>query len=165
MSWMLDRRNFIKAATVGGVGVAAQALAIALWERAAQAAPLPGCGFWGDLIGNIGGWTCATHTGFKVLDIYLYGGASQWETLWLPGNGGGVPGFTAHDMGDPESRARRSQLGGKRRTVSLQQCRPAAVTDRRAVLRGTERRRSRLLGSARQADLSPRRHSLRAAGW
>lgn len=101
MSWALDRRDFLKTAAIGGVSAAAQALGIASFERAAQAAPAPGCGFWGDLVGNIGGWTCSNQPGFKVLDIYLYGGASQWETLWLPGNGGGVPNFSSHGMGSP----------------------------------------------------------------
>jgi hypothetical protein len=96
MSWALDRRNFLKTTAAG---VAAQALGVGAWPRAAHAAPA--CGFWGDLVGNIGGWTCANHEGFKVLDIYLCFGASQWETLWLPGNGGGAPGFTAHGMGSP----------------------------------------------------------------
>jgi hypothetical protein len=95
MSWILDRRSFLKTTAAGA---AAQALGLAVYERAALAAPASGCGVWGELVGNIGGWTCASFTGFKILDIYLYGGASQWETLWLDGSGG-APGFMSHGMG------------------------------------------------------------------
>jgi hypothetical protein len=93
----------LKGAAAGGIGVAAQALGIASWERAAHAARLI-CDdtSWGNLVGNVDGWTCSNHPGFKILEIYLAGGASQWETLWLPGNGGGVPGFTAHGMGSKD---------------------------------------------------------------
>jgi hypothetical protein len=109
MSRTLDRRGFLKSLAAGGVGVAAQAIGLAAWPRAGQAAHLPGhtspgCGLWGDLVGTVGGaggWNCGNHAGFKILDIYLYGGASQWETLWLPGNGGGVPSFTGHGMDSP----------------------------------------------------------------
>lgn len=100
MRWALDRRDFLKVAAGGAASIAAQALGIAAWERAALAAPV--CGVWGDIVDSVGGWTCSTHEGFKILDIYLYGGASQWETLWLPGNGGGVPSFAAHGMGDAD---------------------------------------------------------------
>ena len=107
MSATLDRRGFLKSIAAGGVGIAAQALGLASWERTARAAHLPAhtfpaCGLWGDLTTAVGGWNCGNFAGYKILDIYLYGGASQWETLWLPGNGGGVPGFTAHGMGDPD---------------------------------------------------------------
>jgi hypothetical protein len=37
----------------------------------------------GALVGNVGGWTCETHAGFKVLEIYCYAGASMWELCWL----------------------------------------------------------------------------------
>ncbi len=102
MARTLDRRQLLK---VFAGSAAAQALGLAAWQRSAAAAHLPahsgaGCNLWGDLVGNVGGWTCGNHNGFKILDIYLSFGASQWETLWLPGNGG--PNFTSHFMNSPD---------------------------------------------------------------
>lgn len=95
-SWKIpDRRTFLKGATASGLWLGAGALGLAAWER--QALAQGACGSWGDLVGSVGGWTCSNFAGYKILDIYLYAGASQWESFWLPGNGS-APNFTSHDM-------------------------------------------------------------------
>lgn len=85
-----SRRRFIAAVGLGG------ALGLTGWSRAAAQC---GMGDWGAIedVGGAGGWTCATHPGFKILEIYLHLGASQWETLWLPGNGS--PSLTDFGLG------------------------------------------------------------------
>ena len=57
---------------------------------------------WGALHTAVDGWTCETHEGYKILEIHLTGGASQWEAFWLPGNGAG-PNYSDYDMGAPDS--------------------------------------------------------------
>ena len=54
-------------------------------------------GSWGHVVGNVGGWTCDNHEGYKVLEIFLYLGASQWESFWLPGTG--APNFMDYGVG------------------------------------------------------------------
>ena len=49
-------------------------------------------------VGGAGGWTCENHDGYKILEIFLRGGSSQWETFWLPGNAS-APNFTDYGMG------------------------------------------------------------------
>jgi len=91
-----DRRDVLRGLGASGLSLGAAGLGIGAWERQALA-QVEGCGHWGDIVGSIGGWTCDNHLGFKILDIYQYAGASQWETLWLPG-GASTPNFTSHDM-------------------------------------------------------------------
>jgi hypothetical protein len=91
MSPALNRRGFLKGAAATGLGAAAQTLGPAAWQRSALAQNVAcnttGTGLWGDLVGTIGSgataWTCGNFPGHKILEIYLYGGASQWETFWL----------------------------------------------------------------------------------
>lgn len=107
---MVDRRRFLETLGIGGAGIALNSLGLAQWMGAAHAAhdpshSAPGCGIWGDLEGDIGGvnpWNCGNHQGYKILEIFLRAGASQWETLWLPGNGS-VPNFSDFDMGLPNT--------------------------------------------------------------
>ncbi len=96
----LNRRSFLQGAS--GLALGAGALGLAAWERNAKAQIAPptgvtGCGHWADLVGNIGGWTCNNHIGYKLLFIYLYAGASCWEPWWIDGAGGSAS-FTSHGM-------------------------------------------------------------------
>lgn len=104
---MYGRRRFLEMLGVGGAGLALNSFGLGTWIKAAHAAhdashTAPGCGLWGDLEGNIGPWNCGNHRGFKILEIYLRAGASQWETLWLPGNGS-APNFSDFDLGAPNT--------------------------------------------------------------
>jgi Protein of unknown function (DUF1501) len=117
MSLTLDRRGFLKGAASAGLGAAAQALGLAAWERAALAATCnPSAssgGVWGDLVGNITGgsgtaWNSTT-PGYNILEIYMYGGSSPWETFWLSGisplgtfNGETLGDFSEHGMNSPD---------------------------------------------------------------
>jgi uncharacterized protein DUF1501 len=101
MPGTIGRRRFLKTLAAGGVGVAAHALGWAAWKRVAAASGLACTGVWGDLPGPVGSganpWTCGNPDGYKILELNFLGGASQWETLWLPGNAT-KPGFTAHGL-------------------------------------------------------------------
>jgi hypothetical protein len=98
MTDLLQRRLFLRTLAVGGGYLALSSLGLGTGLRTALAAPPCDTGNWGALVGNVGGWTCESHAGFKVLEIYCYAGASMWESCWLPGNGSG-PTFTDYDMG------------------------------------------------------------------
>lgn len=95
---MLDRRKFLKSIGLGAASL--NGLAMQSWLNQAQAAPT--CGEWGDIVGNVGGWSCNSHEGFKILEIYLRFGASQWETFWLPGSASS-PNYSDFDMGGPNT--------------------------------------------------------------
>lgn len=100
---MTNRRDFLKSmglASLSMGGATSGLSALSSWANTAQAAPV--CGEWGDLVGNIGGWTCNNHEGYKILEIYLRFGASQWEAFWLPGSMGS-PNFSDFDMGTPNT--------------------------------------------------------------
>ena len=104
---MNSRRRFLEALGVGGMGLAMNSFGLGSWIKAAMAAhdtshTAPGCGLWGDLEGNVGTWNCGNHQGYKILEIYLRAGASQWETLWLPGNAS-TPNFSDFDLGAPNT--------------------------------------------------------------
>jgi len=79
----LDRRGFLKGAAAYGLGLAG-------WQRPARASCASSI-VWGELFPtattDVGGWTCATFPGpFNILEIYMQGGASPWETFWLSGS-------------------------------------------------------------------------------
>lgn len=100
---MVDRRKFLKSLGLSTIGLSTATLnsiAMQSWFNQAQAAPT--CGQWGDIVGNVGGWSCGTHEGYKILEIYLRFGASQWETFWLPGSAA-TPNFSDFDMGGPNT--------------------------------------------------------------
>ena len=100
---MTDRRNFLKSLGLGSAALSSMSLntiALQSWFNTAHAAPT--CGEWGDIVGNVGGWSCNNHEGYKILEIYLRFGASQWETLWLPGSNL-APNFSDFDMGLPNT--------------------------------------------------------------
>jgi hypothetical protein len=93
----------LKTVGIGAAQVTAAAMGWGTWLHGAEAAPPCDLGNWGAIqgsVGGMGGWTCQNHPGYKILEIYLYAGSSQWETFWLPGNAA-VPNFTAYDMGSP----------------------------------------------------------------
>lgn len=95
------RRRFLKALGAGGAQLAVGALGFGSFLGDAKAAPPCDVGNWGAIpgtVGGVGGWTCANHAGFKILEIYLNAGASPWETFWLPGNAS-VPNFSDYGMG------------------------------------------------------------------
>ena len=98
----MDRRNFLAALAAAGIqGTLGGSLLRSAKAAHDPAHSAPGCGVWGDLDGSVGGvgpWDCGNHQGFKILDIYLYAGASPWETFWLPGNLA-APLFSSHGMG------------------------------------------------------------------
>ena len=96
MSKGIGRRKFLTALGVGGLQLAISGLGLGPWTRTASATSHCGSS-WGAIEGNVGGWTCESHAGYKILEIYLYAGASQWETFWLPG--GGAPNFSDYGMG------------------------------------------------------------------
>jgi hypothetical protein len=90
---MLNRRHLLKAFAAGGIGFSAEALGLAAWQRAALAASTScsttGGRPWGDLQTSVvnstlsgPAWDC-NFQGYKILEIYLYLGASPWETLWV----------------------------------------------------------------------------------
>lgn len=85
-----ERRRILKALGVGGAQLATGSLGLGALMRTARADSHCDAGSWGGIqgtVGGAGGWTCDNHDGFKILEIYLHLGASQWETMWLPGNG------------------------------------------------------------------------------
>ncbi len=90
-----SRRRFL---ATGGAGVALGALGIGVLNRTAWADHHCEPGSWGSISGSVGGWTCDTHEGYKILEIFLRGGASQWESFWLPG--GASPTLTDYGLGD-----------------------------------------------------------------
>jgi len=96
-----DRRRFLKALGASGAYLGAGALGLGAFIRDSQATTHCTGTSWGAIpgtVGGAGGWTCDNHPGFKVLEIYLYAGSSQWETFWLPGNAS-IPNFTDYGMG------------------------------------------------------------------
>lgn len=107
---MTDRRTFLKALGVGYAGLAFNTLGLGVWMKSACAAHdpahrAPDCGLWGDIEGNVGGsspWNCGNFRGYKILEVYLRAGASQWESFWLPGNGS-APNFSDFDLGPPNT--------------------------------------------------------------
>ncbi len=109
---MTDRRNFLKSMGLASLGIgsstaALNTLGLSNWLKDANAAhegshTAASCGLWGDLVGNVDGWDCGNHGGFKILEIYLRFGASQWETFWLPGSAA-APNFSDFDMGLPNT--------------------------------------------------------------
>ncbi|MBI3899436.1 MAG: DUF1501 domain-containing protein [Gammaproteobacteria bacterium] len=92
------RRRFLKVLGMAGAQLAVGTAGLSSWIRNAQAAPPCDVGDWGAIPGSVGGWTCATHPGYKILEIYLHAGASPWETLWLPGNAA-APNFADYGIG------------------------------------------------------------------
>ena len=92
-----SRRAFLGALRDGGGLLALGALGLGGAVRTALADHHCDVGSWGGLVGNVGGWTCENHAGFKILEVYLNFGSSQWESLWLPG--GGSPNFSDYGMG------------------------------------------------------------------
>ena len=89
----LTRRRFLSglAKLAGGFGGAAMLGALPLRYTAAQAADF--CDDWGALpdpsagglpVGNTAQWTCADQGGYKILEVWLDGGPSHWETFWYP---------------------------------------------------------------------------------
>lgn len=101
MSTRIGRRCFLKAIGTGSAQIAAISLGLHSWLRAAYAAPPCDPGNWGAIpgtVGGVGGWTCENHAGYKILEIYLNAGSSQWETFWLPGNAS-APNFSDYGMG------------------------------------------------------------------
>jgi len=104
---MNSRRRFLEALGAGGMGLALNSFGLGSWLKVANAAhdpshTAPGCGIWGDLEGSVGPWNCGNHQGYKILEIYLRAGASQWESLWLPGNAS-APNFSDFDLGAPNT--------------------------------------------------------------
>ncbi|MEX2498762.1 MAG: DUF1501 domain-containing protein [Wenzhouxiangellaceae bacterium] len=91
------RREFLRLLGVGGARLALGALGVSAFARHAFADDHCATGSWGRLVGNVGGWTCDNHSGYKILEIYLNLGASQWESFWLPGMGS--PNFSDYGMG------------------------------------------------------------------
>ena len=98
----MNRRQFLKALGGGSTQLALSALALGSWIQRAHGSSHCDLGSWGAIPGSVGGWTCASHSGYKILEIYLHAGASQWETFWLPGNGS-APNFSDFDMGPPNT--------------------------------------------------------------
>lgn len=98
MATLNGRRRFLKALGAAGMPLAGVGLGLGGWTRGAGAAPPCDPGNWGAIPGSVGGWTCETHAGFKILEIYLHNGSSQWETFWLPGNAA-APNFTDYGLG------------------------------------------------------------------
>lgn len=101
------RRRFLERLGIGGEDLALNSFGLGAWIPDANAAhdashTAPGCGLWGDLVGDVGPRNCGNHQGYKILEIYLRAGASQWETLWLPGNGS-APNFSDFNLGFPNT--------------------------------------------------------------
>jgi hypothetical protein len=96
MSWNKTRREWLRLAGTAGAQLALGSLGLGAYIRQATADHHCAAGSWGGLVGNIDGWTCDTHAGYKVLEIYMNLGASQWESFWLPG--AGSPNFTDYGM-------------------------------------------------------------------
>ncbi len=97
----MDRRRFLRAVGAGGTRLAAGAMGLGLLSRMARADSHCDTGSWGRIVGTVGGaggWTCDNHEGYKILEIFLTRGASQWETFWLPG--AGAPNFSDYGMAD-----------------------------------------------------------------
>ena len=94
------RRRFLKSLGVCGAQAALGAFGLGAWMRRARASGHCTSASWGRIPGTVGGasgWTCDNHAGYKILEIYLYAGASHWETFWLPG--AGMPNFSDYGMG------------------------------------------------------------------
>jgi hypothetical protein len=97
MSISGSRREFLELLGTRGAALGLASLGLGARVERARADHHCGPSAWGDIQGNVGGWTCENHDGFKILEIYLNLGASQWESFWLPGSGN--PNFTDYDMG------------------------------------------------------------------
>lgn len=92
-----SRREFLRIMGAGGMKLAAASVGLTAFMRQSWAAHHCEAGSWGSLVGDVGGWTCDNHAGYKILEIYLNLGVSQWENFWLPGMGN--PNFTDYGMG------------------------------------------------------------------
>lgn len=92
-----SRREFLRLVNSAGAGAALSGLGLGSYLNTAHADHHCDAGSWGQLVGNVGGWTCDTHEGYKVLEIFLYLGAEQWSAFWLPG--AGAPNFSDYGMG------------------------------------------------------------------
>lgn len=72
-----SRRGFLRSLGVGGLGAAAAGLLPSLWSRRAGASP------WGDYPGSMRiGLVPAEKQAKRVLEIFLFGGISPWETFY-----------------------------------------------------------------------------------
>ena len=84
------RRRFLSQTAYSLLGVGGSAL---LGGYPAMAQKSDQCANWGSLpdstaggtpAGSIAQWSCDNHGGYKILEIWLDGGASPWETFWFP---------------------------------------------------------------------------------
>lgn len=91
------RREFLQLLSEGGAKLMLASVGLNTFMRSAHADNHCTVGSWGGLVGNVGGWTCENHAGYKILEIYLNLGVSQWENFWLPGAGN--PNFSDYGMG------------------------------------------------------------------
>lgn len=91
-----SRRDFLKQLYSIGSTSALASLGLGHFINSAHADHHCVAGSWGQIVGNVGGWNCDNHDGVKVLEIFLFLGVSQWESLWLPGSG--APNFTDYDL-------------------------------------------------------------------
>lgn len=94
------RRQFLKSLGVGATQLTLGTLGVGTLMRSAYADHHCDSSSWGKIEGTVGGpggWTCNNHDGFKILEVWLGPGASQWESFWLPG--GGAPNFSDYGMG------------------------------------------------------------------
>lgn len=99
MNKKTGRRRFIKSMAAVSANLALGGLGMTTAMKNAIADHHCTNSSWGKIEGSIGGpsgWNCDNHDGYKILEIFLRPGASQWESFWLPGNV--TPDFSSYGM-------------------------------------------------------------------
>lgn len=95
------RRRFLAQSARGLLGAGLAWGGVTAGRARAQGLGL--CGVWGSLpdptvggqpVGAYAQWACGNHPGFKILELWLHGGASPWESFWIP-DAAGAPDIAA----------------------------------------------------------------------